>query len=206
MAHVVGRFDLRDRDGVDKEFLRNQPNGALLMEFAAKKAAELKDRKLWIERMLTEYYPIKMHHPEKPAPKIPGCDTYGNDIYLWQALTLVRQYFTSAMLSNLHNRANDGGAYFYHCIGQGGDCYLNNDVLERFHENFAMSTKGKECLRMAVAFMKKSMQKIVEPLLEDQSQISRRPDDPKPRYLTCSEIEDDELPWLAGRINYDDAD
>ena len=205
MAHLVGRFDLRDKDGVDKEFLKCQPNGALLMEFATKKATELKDRKLWIERMLMEHYPTRMYHPETTS-KVPGRDAYGNDIYLWQALTLVRQYFASAMLSNMHHRACDGGAYFYQCIGRGGDFYLNKDVLERFHEHFAMSTKGKECMRMAVTLIKESMQKIVEPLLQDQSQISRRPDGPQPRYLTCSEIEDDELPWLAGRTNYGDGD
>lgn len=172
------------------------------MEFAGRKAAELKDKKLRIERLLMEYYPLKMHHPET-ASRVPGRDAYGNDIYLWQALTLVRQYFSSAMLSNMHHRASDGGTYFYQCVGAGSDCYLRKDVLERFHQNFAMSSKGKECLRIAVLFVKEAMREIVKPLLVDHSNVNRRAGDAKPRYLTCCEIQDEELPWMVGKVEHE---
>ena len=67
-----------------------------------------------------------------------------------------------------------------------------------------MSTKGKECLRTALALVKGKMKEIVSPLLVDGSHIRRRPSDCHPRYLTCSEIDDEELPWIAGKVNCDD--
>jgi hypothetical protein len=200
MAHVVGRFDLRGRDGIDQDFLLGQANGELLVAFASKKAAELKDKKLRVERMLLEYYPPKMHHRQIPGQKVPGRDDYIEDIYLWQALTIVRQYITSAFLSNMHHRAPDGGTWLYQCIAAGGDQYLRREVLDKFHVEFAMSAKGKDCLRLAVATIKASLCEIVQPLLVDRSMIYRAEEDPKPRYLTCVEIEDGELPWLVGRV------
>jgi hypothetical protein len=50
MAHVVGRFDLRGKDGINKEAMKQQANGTLLMEFAGKKNDELRDHKLRVER------------------------------------------------------------------------------------------------------------------------------------------------------------
>lgn len=200
MAHLVGRFDLRGRDGIDKQALKDQPNGDLLMEFASKKAAELKDKKLRIERLLMEYYPPKMHRPQIAGQKVPGRDDYIEDIYLWQALTIVRQYISSAFMSHMNHRAQDGGTWLYQCIAAGGDTYLRRDGLERFHVEFAMSAKGKDCLRLAVATIKGSLCEIVQPLLVDRSNIYRTEEDPRPRYLTCCEIEDDELPWLMGGV------
>ncbi len=198
MAHVVGRFDLTGRDGVDKNFLRGQHNGALLMEFAGKKAAQLRDEKLRIERLLMEYYPPEMQHVEAEG-RTPNREVYSNDIYHWQALTLIRQYISSAMMSNFHHRAADGGAWFYQCLGMGAEMYLAKEKLEQFHTHFAMSTKGKECLRAQVSAMKEVIKQIVRPLLVDHSGIHRTQEDPKPRYLVCAEIRDEELPWVAGR-------
>ena len=198
MAHVVGRFHLQGKNGINKELLKGQSNGELLMRFAARKANELMNEKFRIERLMMDYYPSRMHHPQAAGDERPPVrETYTNDIYLWMALTLVRQYFASAMLSNMHHRASDGGAYLYQSVGASNEEYLRKDVLERFHAQFAMSAEGKEKLYMAVVFVKDAMRKVVKPLLVDHSLINRRPEGPWPRYLTCCEIADDELPWLA---------
>jgi len=60
ITHLVGRFDLRG--SVDKAFLAEQENGEIILEMCTKKAAELKDRKLKMERRLIEVFPSKMIH------------------------------------------------------------------------------------------------------------------------------------------------
>lgn len=200
MAHIVGRFDLRGLDGIDKEFLRGQPNGEMLLRFAAAKARELKDKKLRIERCLVEFYPSRMIHPREPNRTI-GRDVYANDIYLWQALTLVRQHLSSAYLANMHHRARDGGASFYYSLAKGGNAYLGPKLLGQFNETFSMSTKAKDRLVRALAYIKESMKPIVAELLVDESQINRGPDEPPPRYLTCCKILDKELPWVVNGAN-----
>ena len=80
------------------------------------------------------------------------------------------------------------------------------DVLDKFHEHFAMSHKGKEYLRAALMFVKESMQEVVRPLLADQSNIHRKSVDPKPRYSTCCEIGNEKLPWVAGKMDDEDGE
>jgi hypothetical protein len=193
MVHLVGRFELGD--GIKKDFLKNQENGATVLELAQRKAKELKDKKLLVERRLIDYYPKKMIHSES-ATDVPGRAIYATDIYLWQGLTLVRQYLASSYMANLHHRAPDGGVHFFRCIGEGGNAYLRKDTLDRFHQSFGMSTKGKQCLHVAVEFIKDQLRPIVEELLTDRTQINRRPNERKPTYLTCGEILEEELPWV----------
>ena len=128
--------------------------------------------------------------------QIAGRAVYSTDIYLWQAVVIVRQYITSAYLSNFHHCCSDGGVNFYRCLGQGRESYLRDDTLERFHESFGMSTKGKQCLQVAVDFIKEQLKPIVQTLLEDKTQIERGKTEPRLPYLTCMTVEYEELPWV----------
>lgn len=205
MLHIVGKWDLRSGNGegfrnVNRKFIREQENGGKVFQLAERKARELKDKKLLVERCLMEYYPKKMMHSEDTT-HIPGRAIYSTDIYLWQGLVLVRQYLSSCMLSNMHHRCFDGGAAFYRCIGAGGDAYLRSDTLDRFHLSFGMSTKGKQCLQAAVEFHKSSLAPIVKKLLVDRTQVNRKAKGGEEQglpYLTCTEILDEELPWWDG--------
>jgi hypothetical protein len=195
IAHIIGKWDYPN--GLKKEFLKSQDNGPAIVKLAEAKVKEIKDKKVHVERLLIEYFPEKMMHPETPG-LVPGRATYATDIYLWQALCLVRQYVTSAYLNNLHHRALDGGASFYRSIGMGGDAYLGRDVLALFHTNFSMSSKGKTCLQSAVEFFKDAIKPIVADLLVLGTHGQQAPDRILP-YLTCAEILDEELPWVVER-------
>jgi hypothetical protein len=141
-----------------------------------------------------EFYPTDMIHTETETD-IPGRAVYATDIYLWQALTLVRQFITSGIIANMHHRHPDGGVSFYRIIGKAGEAYLRNDTLQRFNETFGMSTKGKQCLQASVEAVKKGVAPIVDDLLVNNTQIKRGPNDLPLPYLTCAEILDEELPW-----------
>jgi len=195
MVYIIGRWDLKGILAVRKNFLESQDSGTLVTELAIGKAHEMKEKKLNVERRLMEFYPTQMIHAET-IEDVPGRAIYATDIYLWQALTLVRQYISCSYMANMHHRAPDGGANFYRCIGASGDAYLRKDTLERFHKSFAMSSKGKVCLAQAIEIIKDSLAPIANELLVDRTQVNRGPKD-KPAYLLCAEFLDEELPWNA---------
>jgi hypothetical protein len=65
MAHIVGRYDLKTpKNRVDKGFIEDQATGHWILDLAERKAAELKNKKLLIERRLMEFYPSKMLHAD----------------------------------------------------------------------------------------------------------------------------------------------
>lgn len=170
-----------------------------------KKAAELHDKKIRVERHLLEFYPSKMVHKEDEHT-IPGRAVYASDIYLWQAITLFRQYIGSAFMSNYHHRAADGGLALYRSLGAANATYLRTSTLDRFHKSFDMSAKGKQCFIQAMEIIKTEVKPIVKPLLIDNSQQTRDASDPEPHVLLCTEILDEELPWLEADYSPNDAD
>ena len=197
MVHIVGKFHMKNDDGSDavrKSFLELQEHGEVVLKLAEVKARELYEKKLLVERRLLEYYPPAMVHVETPE-NIPGREVYATDIYLWQALTIARQYIGSAYMQHHNHRANDGGAHFYRDIGAAGSAYIGKDVLARFYRNFGMSTKAKQRLEECLEVVKTSLSKVVEDLLVDRTQLTGGADRPKAGYLLCNEILDEELPW-----------
>jgi len=59
-----------------------------------------------------------------------------------------------------------------------------------------MSTKGKQCLQVAVDFIKEQLKPIVQRLLDDKTQIKRGKAEPRLPYLTCMTVEHEEFPWV----------
>ncbi len=192
MVHIVGRFDLRG--GVEEDILMDDKHGELghqIWDLIQRKAMELKDKKLRIERTLIEYYPDHMcHHAGQVT--VPGRAVYSEDIYFWQSLTLFRQFCASAYLSNTHHRGHDRGISFYRKIASGN--YLKPPCLAKFFSQFSMSTKGKERLYGVLEIVKDDMKHIVEELVVDRSQGSRGKE---LGHLTCTEVLEEELPWYV---------
>ncbi|KAF8858788.1 hypothetical protein BDZ45DRAFT_590717 [Acephala macrosclerotiorum] len=204
--HLVGKYHLKD--GVNEDILRHPQHGELgqqVWELIELKAKELKDKKLHVERQLMEFYPYRMVHKEDTTT-VPGRAIYANDIYFWQALSLCRQYYSSAFVANLHHRASDGGLAFYRTIGAADASYLRAATLERFHTSFDMSAKGKVCLAAALETIKADLKPVVKDLLIDRSQATRTPDTPLFDHFTCTEVLDEELPWYEPPAQYKDED
>jgi hypothetical protein len=197
MVHIVGKFHMKNEDGSDavqKTFLGMQEHGEVILELAELKVRELYEKKLFVERRLLEYYPEAMVHVETPE-NIPGRDVYSSDIYLWQGLIIVRQYIGSAYMQKVHHRAHDGGTKFYRDIGAAGNAYLIPKVLALFHQSFGMSTKGKQRLAESIEVIKAALSKVVKDLLVDRTQLIWGADRSMAKYLLCTEILEEELPW-----------
>ncbi|CZS98101.1 uncharacterized protein RCO7_08869 [Rhynchosporium graminicola] len=199
LIHLVGKFHLKN--GIDERFLRKKAHGPMTEKIWAlivQKAQELKDKKLRVERVLLEFYPLRMVHNEDPET-VPGRSIYTADIYLWQALTIFRQYISSSYLSNFHHKAKDGGLSFYRTLGAAHATYLRPDTLEKFHQSFDMSIKAKGLLVAALDLVKAEARNVVAELLHDRSQLVRGPNDQPRDHLTCIEILDQEMPWIVVR-------
>lgn len=190
MVHIVGRFDLKG--GVKEDMLMDDKHGELgyqIWDLIQRKAKDLKDKKLRVERHLLEYFPDHMCHHEGQAT-VPGRAIYSEDIYFWQSLTIFRQYCTHSYLSNFHHRGKDRGISFYRNIASGN--YLKPPSLASFFSHFSMSKKGKERLCGVLEIIKDDMKPLVEELLVDRSQGSRGKE---LGHLTCTEVFEEELPW-----------
>lgn len=198
MLHIVGKFHIPN--GIDTDLLRRPAFGAQgqrIWVLIQQKAAYLKQLKLNTERHLLEYYPSRIVHKEDQEDFVPGRATYANDIYLWMALTLFRQYVGSSYAMNYHHRAADGGLALYRTLGTASNSYLRKSTLEAFHRTFDMSSKGKACLAQAVEAIKEDIKPCLGKLLIDRSQATRNPDAPRLKHLTCTEVADHELPWYT---------
>lgn len=195
MVHIVGKFHLEGE--VNEEFLRRKahgPDAEKIWRLIVLKTKELMDKKIRVERSLLQFYPARMLHKED-AVSIPGRAIYATDIYLWQALTIFRQYIGSAIMSNLHHRASDGGLAFYRTLAYAEATYLKSDSLEKFHQSFDMSAKGRACLVAALEQIKADAKPIVQELLADRSSLTRGVDDLPLDHLTSTEICEEEMPW-----------
>ncbi|KAK0105430.1 hypothetical protein ONS96_004817 [Cadophora gregata f. sp. sojae] len=197
LIHIVGKYHLKN--GINRHFITKRAHGPLTPKIWAlivQKAKELKDKKLRVERVLMEFYPVRMIHKEDNET-IPGRAIYAADIYLWQALVVFRQFITSAFFSNFHHKAKDGGLAFYRTLGAGDATYLRADTLDKFHQSFDMSPKAKGLLIAALEQVKAEAKNIVAELLVDRSQLVRGPNDRPRGHLTCIEVLDEEMPWVV---------
>ncbi|PQE33441.1 Aldo keto reductase protein [Rutstroemia sp. NJR-2017a WRK4] len=192
MCHIIGAYELSQ--AVKKATLARMQFGSIILELAELKARELKDMKIMTERRLMQFFPQRLIRHETDS-KIPGRADYSADIYLWQALTMVRQFFGSCMLANRHHRAEDGGMEFYRMVERGD--YIDKKAMGDFHACFGMSTKGRQCLLDAVETIKEDLRVVVGGLLREELQLRTGDGRARPRrYLTCMKIRRDELPWV----------
>lgn len=194
MIHIVGAFNLKG--GIHRQEIEKLDHGEAIIALAQAKVEELEEKKVMVEMRLMTFYPPHLHHPATEE-YIPGRAVYAEDIYDWQALTILRQYLSLAFIGDRHHRAPDGGVSFYRTIGKGGSAYLNKETLNMFHTKFVMSVKGRLCLAGAVEQAKMEMRAVVKDLLEDRTSAVKDPKDPPLPYLTCTEILNEELPWYS---------
>lgn len=192
IIHIAGGLEIPGL--IKRERFGTCQFGKICLEIAERKSLELRGKKIDVERRLLQYYPPRLIRRETPD-KIPGRADYGSDIYYWQALTMCRQFFQSSILANRHHRHEDGGIEFYRTIFR---CdYIDKHAAEEFHQLFAMSTKGKQCLADAVELIKDDLRVIVADLLEDNLQLRTTVRSKPLRYLVCTKVLEEELPWIA---------
>ncbi|KFY13605.1 hypothetical protein V492_03167 [Pseudogymnoascus sp. VKM F-4246] len=197
MIRIVGLWNITSV--INKQTLLNTANGVTLFDIAEKKVQEQTHRKKEIEERLRTFFPKAMLHPpsNKPDAATPGRAFYANDVYYWQALTIVREYIIKETISGHGYSSGDGGFKFYTDIGAGGGAYCRAADLEEWHKKFDMTAKGKQRLRECLKNVKEEMRAVVSELMVSRSNIPKLPNDYP--YLTFTDFRDDELPWYTAQ-------
>ncbi|KAL5349923.1 hypothetical protein ACLOAV_004957 [Pseudogymnoascus australis] len=193
MIRIVGLWNMQS--AINKQTLLNTAHGVTLYDIAEKKVQEQTFRKMEIEERLRTFFPRAMLHPlsDNPDAVTPGRAFYANDVYYWQALTLVRQYIVKETMAGHGYSAGDGGSMFYNTIGTGAGSYCRAVDLEEWHKKFDMTAKGKQRVRDSLNTVKEEMKSVVAELMICRSNIPRLAGDYP--YLTFTEFKDEELPW-----------
>ncbi|ELR04982.1 hypothetical protein VC83_02871 [Pseudogymnoascus destructans] len=197
MIRIVGLWNVPS--AINKQTLLHTAHGVTIYDIAQKKVQEQTVRKMEIEGRLRTFFPRVMLHPPSndPAAATPGRAFYANDVYYWQALTIVRQYIVNETMEGHGYAASDGGSKFYTAIGTDGGSYCRAADLEDWHKKFDMTAKGKQRLRDSLTTVKEEFRAVVAELMISRSNIPRLPGDYP--YLTFTEFKDEELPWYTAQ-------
>lgn len=165
-----------------------------IRDLIQKKIDQLKALKKKSEQELLQFFPIKMYHPHTENGYNPDRTVYSSDIYLYQARSIWIQYISCAYQKDLHHRADDGGIRLYRTIITGGKAYLEPASLESYTQRFAMSPRALGLLHQAIDEIKEESKGVLKELLRDNTQ-GQMNDKAQLGYLTCTWIEDSELPF-----------
>ena len=195
VIHLVGRWNsIMTEPGIETL-------APATHQLCEKKHQELVLRKKIIELHMLSYYPESMHRGGSNSSPGSGsedgdvsCASYANDIYTWMALAFFRQWFSHALLDCRNYVSADGGAFLYRVIGAGAadsDSYLDDRAQAYFNLAFPMSVKGRDVFGEKLRDVKVDMQGFVEELLVNRSRycFAAVP------YLTCCQVDREDLPW-----------
>lgn len=112
------------------------------------------------------------------------------EIYMWQALCLVRQIVTQNYALGRDRLAPDAGWTFYNTLAMGGQAYLDDNLVNQFHQAFSIDPEARALFSQHVETLKEDMKLLVSGLMQVRTHI--RPQG----WLVCAVVEMQDLPWL----------
>lgn len=186
VIHVVGKWNSLSKD----EKRNMHPH---LRAICEQKAAELYRIKGAIEIRIAGHLPRVLWR--KAGSTTTTRANYANDIYMWMAVNIHRQW--SFQVFGIERRGRDsldGGTELYHAIHEGGATYLNAQDYVSFHNMCPMSKKARTILYDKVRQMKFDVRKYVRCLMVNRSQLNLK-DDLRVDHLLCTEVMDHDIPW-----------
>ena len=109
------------------------------------------------------------------------------------AVSFFRQWFAQSISDDRTRRAPDGGYNFYSALRQGGAAYLSHLDFQEFHKFFPMSLKACQLLEANMGVLKEDIKRFVDEMMVERTHLKR--DEQEIAWLTCANIEKDDLPW-----------
>ncbi|KAI9713689.1 MAG: hypothetical protein M1828_001378 [Chrysothrix sp. TS-e1954] len=210
VIHLVGRYPGRDSDDPNVAGLDWPQLKPATLELVKHKDKALDLVKRSVETRIMGYYPPKMQSPHVGNANVgPGSVTkrgmgmatrvsvYQKDIFGWMAACLFRHWLGQGLCNDQSRRAADGGWTFYDAIERGSDAYIARDAIENFTHYFPLSAKARSTFEVELGEMKDHIKSYVVALLEKKLHLDVNKTEV--RYLTCADIERDDLPWIQAR-------
>lgn len=187
VIHVVGKWNS----------LSNAEKRNMHQHFRAiceQKAAELYKIKGAVEMRILGHFPQVIWRKAGSTTKTSRAK-YANDIHMWMAVNIHRQWFFQVTGMERRGRDGlDGGTELYQAIQEGGATYLVAQDYANFHNICPMSKKARTIVYDKVRQMKFEVRKYVKCLTVNRSQLDLK-DDLKVDHLLCTEVMDHDLPW-----------
>ncbi|RAK90029.1 hypothetical protein BO79DRAFT_263719 [Aspergillus costaricaensis CBS 115574] len=181
IIHIVGRWNYVTVEG--HALLPGQ-----IRELCERKHRDLQYDKWMIEMNI-------LNHPV--------ADPHDRDIYMWMAKAFYQQWLGNSIAEKKTYRSLDGGAAFYRAINAGGNAYLpitdpqTNLILLPIRQDEVTLVENR------LNVLKNAVKHLVDNLLRNRSRFN-------PlvwgdlHYLTCCEVNQHDIPWLADRAAHED--
>lgn len=193
LIHAVGKWNMIGDD--EKRGMR-----ANTLDLCLRKYKELREKCQQMERRVFSIYPASL---QRQANDVNGRASYANDIMMWMALNFYRHWYGNMVLSGEGHDGKDGGYKFYVMLGNAGSAYLDRQALNSyFFGRFSMTKKGQAIIENHMLELKDLVKISIlnTGILRVNSQLD--PDHYPITWLTCTDMNGDEYPWL--HISADD--
>lgn len=190
--HLVGKWKMLSN--VEKKKLSIE--APEITRLCQRKWNELELAKRAIEIRIAGHYPsfLVRHKEDRP-----NRTSYSNDLYMWMVLSYFRQYISQSGTDRKNRLAKDGGYKWYKQIHEGGSAYLDHEDMRTFHCYFPMSSKAVGILEQNMNVLKEEVKIFVKDLMNSKSHIDPASLAIETPWLTCTVIEDEDLPWKNQR-------
>jgi hypothetical protein len=182
IIHLVGLWNSLD----DREKSSLQP---CLQPLVQRKVIELKEQCQKAERRLLTYFPAPLARETPVGGLPPNRSSYGNDVYIWMALTIFRQFLATAFSQDKHHSARDHGFALYQIINDGD--YLRTEELAGFHRRFPMSPRGRSTIEDHIRKIQIQVKVFVQPIVGNVAQLDT--ERYKVGHLTCVSVRKEEV-------------
>ncbi|KAF2673087.1 hypothetical protein BT63DRAFT_475648 [Microthyrium microscopicum] len=190
VIHLVGQWaQFSDHQ---KQCLPNK-----LHDLCAQKVQELANAKKNVEADLLRYYPTRVKRYDGiDSPARQNRSSYANEVIDWMCASIFKEYLGYAFSEGLGRLAPDGGYAFYSLIKHGAGAYLTPKHMEKWHADFAMSTRGLNNLQAHLDDFKNAVSGKVDALLKNKSSLDLS--ETPVKYLTCADVGRTEIKALWG--------
>lgn len=117
------------------------------------------------------------------------------DIYHWQALTLIRQHISLALMRGEGRKSQDGGFALYRKIHTGNFLPRKGPEWEAYLSHFPMSVKALQVFEERMLSIKQELKEVTAPLMISHAQPLPA-GTPALLYLTVGTVDEADFPWI----------
>lgn len=195
IVHLVGTWNsVKEHESV-KNAVDQTPGAKQLIE---KYHGYLQERCRKLENDIVNEFPGDMARPQNCDIPVKS-EIYGKDILLWMALTFFKNWFGAQLVNCRGYVSLDGGYALYRELAAGRDGYLNRSTVTQFYVQFPITRRSQSIIQSHLNTIKDWMQaEIVKKtgIMDSCCQLNvlQYPVD----YLTCTQFERNDYPWIAG--------
>ncbi|KAF2729805.1 hypothetical protein EJ04DRAFT_587753 [Polyplosphaeria fusca] len=191
IIHLAGNWAVHSEDEAVQSGLRDYGE---IVKIVEKHYDILNKKRSALELAVMSQYPGDLATPSEDRPI--RREEYSKDILVWMALCFFRHWLGQKIIMEKGARAKDGGFELYKNLGAAGEAYMDKSILNQLHGRFPLTKKAMNVLENHLLEIKECIKAMIDShgVLKNESQLD--PTKYQVEYLTCVEVERDDIPWL----------